>query len=86
MGFWDNFTFFQGAQRGYVRKKGIQMPATSEKIRFINQDVHSDTFKEEKKTLKRANSREFTAYFDRLLPVLSSREESVSVRKLLLGQ
>lgn len=49
MGFLNNFTFFRGAQRGHDRKKGIQMPATSEKIRFVNQDVHSDTFKEETK-------------------------------------
>lgn len=30
MGFWDNFTFFQGAQRGHDWKKGILIPATSE--------------------------------------------------------
>lgn len=47
MGFWYNFTAFQGAQRGHVWKKGVQMPATSETIRFINQDIHSDTRKEE---------------------------------------
>lgn len=80
----SGITFFQGARRGQKEKKIRTTNASNIREKtFINKDVLSDTCKVEK-IMKRTNGLAFTAYFYRLLPCLQSREESVSVRKLLL--